>query len=118
MAEAKTSDGPASAMIRAAAWTATPPMLSPIGSTSPVWTPIRTSIPVSRSAATDGRGASERGDRAAEGGEEAVAGGIDLRAAEAEELGADELVVIGQDLLPGGVTEAAARYGSSRRCRS
>lgn len=37
-------------MIRAAAWTATPPTSLPMTSTSPVCTPMRTSIPVSRSA--------------------------------------------------------------------
>jgi hypothetical protein len=68
-------------------------------------------MPLSRNV-EDGGGASEPGDRAPEGGEEAVAGGVDLGAAEAEELGADQPVVIGQDLLPGRVTEAAG--GTSR----
>ncbi len=42
----------------------------------------------------DGGGASEPGDGAPEGGDEAVAGGVDLRTAEAEQLGAYQPVVI------------------------
>ena len=59
----------------------------------------------------DGGGASKRGDRAPEGGQEAVARGVDLRAAEPEQLGAHELVVIGEDLLPGAITEAVGGTG-------
>ena len=105
-------------MIRAAAWTATPPMSLPMASTSPVWTPMRTSISGLPKRVEDGGGAPEPGDRAPEGREEAVAGGVDLGAAEAEQLGADEPVVIGQELLPGGVAEAVGGARSSRRCRS
>ena len=43
---AKTSPGPAKAAIRAAMWTAMPPMSSSRSSTSPVWSPARTDSPM------------------------------------------------------------------------
>src|SRR6266849_2528950 len=48
--ETRTSDGAASAATRAPMLTASPPILSPILSTSPVWSPARTSIPRGRTA--------------------------------------------------------------------
>src|SRR5262249_12564144 len=46
--ETMTSPGAAVSMTRAARWTAIPPMSSPRCSTSPAWSPDRTSIPISR----------------------------------------------------------------------
>jgi hypothetical protein len=52
MLDTSTSDGRASAAIRAPMWTAMPSTLLPISSTSPVWTPARSSNPRSPTAAS------------------------------------------------------------------
>src|SRR5215813_13087720 len=48
--ETRTSEGAAIAATRAPMLTASPPIFSPILSTSPVWSPARTSIPRARTA--------------------------------------------------------------------
>src|SRR5439155_24867411 len=65
----------------------------------------------------DRLGAADRPCRPVEAGQEAVAGGVDLAAAEADELAADELVVALEQLAPGAVAERGgwlARAGDGR----
>ena len=55
--------------------------------------------------------------RPVEGGEEAVPQGLDLPAAEAIELAADQLVVAPEQLPPAPVAGVGGARASSRRCR-
>ena len=64
VAETRTSPAPASAAIRAAAWTANPRGLPATTSTSPVWAPVRTRSP--RSSTAGSMAAAQRTARAGE----------------------------------------------------
>ena len=84
-----TDDGPPKAMMRAAEWTATPPMSPGRTSIPPVWTPNADLDSEASYSFTDCRRAPQRAYRTGECREEAIPCGVHLVPAIAVELGAD-----------------------------
>ena len=102
----KTSPAPASDMTLAPTWTAMPRGFSPAGrSTSPVWTPARTSRPSPREGVADGEPAANSTRRPVEERKKAVARGVDLLAVVTIELGSDRRIVPSEELRPRCVTD-------------
>ena len=99
------------AQTRARRWTATPATPSPWICTSPVCTPARTSSPRSRTASRIAHAQRNGARGAVERREEAVTGGVDLAAAVALELAADDRVVAVEQVAPGAVAERDCAVG-------
>ena len=76
-----------------------------------MWTPARISTPAGLTASQIESGGSQGCLGAVERGEEAVAGRVDLPAAVLRELASDDPIVLGEPLLPRGVTELPGEPG-------